>query len=89
MIYHKAIYKLYPSVVMIDDTEGAFDKDGNKVEIDFDLVDAWVDPETYKYLRASEYPSIKTQLDTLFHEGYDGWKATIQAVKDKYPKDSK
>lgn len=86
---HKAIYALYPEVTMINDSTGAFDKDGNKVEIDFDLVDAWVDPETYKYLRASEYPSIKTQLDTLFHEGYDGWKATIQAVKDKYPKDSK
>ena len=86
---HKAIYALYPEVVMINDSTGAFDKDGNKVEIDFDLVDAWVDPETYKYLRASEYPSIKTQLDTLFHEGYDGWKAKIQAVKDKYPKDSK
>lgn len=86
---HQAIYALYPEVVMINDSTGAFDKDGNKVEIDFDLVDAWVDPETYKYLRASEYPSIKTQLDTLFHEGYDGWKAKIQAVKDKYPKDSK
>ena len=35
---HKAIYKLYPNVVTVDDGVGAFDKDGNKVEIDLDLV---------------------------------------------------
>jgi hypothetical protein len=34
----------------------------------------------------SEYPSIADQLDTLYHEGYEGWKAKIQAVKNKYPK---
>ena len=28
---HKAIYTLYSNVVTIDDTEGAFDKDGNKI----------------------------------------------------------
>jgi len=42
---------------------------------------------TYVELRAAEYPSIPDQLDTLYHGGYDAWKATIQAVKDKYPKE--
>lgn len=83
---HKAIYKLYPQVVAVDDGTGAFDKDGNKVEIDMALVDAWKDPEDYKYQRAAEYPSITEQLDTLYHGGYDAWKAEIQAVKAKYPK---
>ena len=32
------------------------------------------------------YPSIKDQLDDLYHNGIDGWKKTIKAVKDKYPK---
>ena len=36
--------------------------------------------------RASEYPSIIDQLDDLYHNGIDGWKTTIKAVKDKYPK---
>lgn len=36
--------------------------------------------------RASEYPSIIEQLDDLYHNGIDGWKTTIKAVKDKYPK---
>ena len=40
----------------------------------------------YKYLRAAEYPSFADQFDLLYHGGYDAWKATIQAVKDKYPK---
>jgi hypothetical protein len=83
---HKAIYKLYPQVVMVDDGTGAFNKDGNKVEIDLDLVNAWVDPDAYKYQRAAEYPSFAEQFDTLYHGGYDAWKATIDSVKAKYPK---
>jgi hypothetical protein len=83
---HKAIYKLYPQVVSVDDTAGAFDAQGNKVTIDESLVNAWVDPDTYKYQRAAEYPSIADQLDKIFHDGIDEWKETIQAVKDKYPK---
>ena len=43
-------------------------------------------PPTYSELRAQAYPSIPEQLDTIFHGGVDGWKATIQTVKDKYPK---
>ena len=83
---HKAIYKLYPQVVTIDDSTGAFDKDGNKVAINLALVNAWIDPEVYKEKRTAEYPSIIDQLDTLYHEGHEGWKAKIQAIKNKYPK---
>ena len=36
--------------------------------------------------RAAEYPSIFDQLDDIYHNGIDGWKATIKATKDKYPK---
>lgn len=37
--------------------------------------------------RASEYPSIADQLDDLYHNGIDGWKETIKAIKDKHPKE--
>jgi len=83
---HKAIYKLYPQVTSIDDTVGAFDADGNQVTIDMDAVNAWVDPDAYKYSRAAAYPSIADQLDTIYHEGLDAWKATILAVKEEFPK---
>lgn len=41
---------------------------------------------TYQRDRAAEYPNIVDQLDDIYHNGIDGWKATIKAVKDKYPK---
>ena len=86
---HKAIYKLYPNVVSIDDGAGAFDKDGNKVEIDLSLVDAWVDPEAYKQLRAREYPPITDYLDGIVKGDNAQVQAYIDAclaVKAKYPK---
>ena len=84
---HKAIYKLYPNVVSVDDGTGAFDKDGNKVEIDLSLVNSWADPEAYKDLRAKEYPAIADQLDYIYHNGIDAWKTDmIDPVKTKYPK---
>ena len=42
----------------------------------------------YKRKRASEYPSIADQLDDIYHNGIDAWKATIKTTKDKYPKPS-
>ena len=40
----------------------------------------------YQRDRAEAYPPIAEQLDDLYHNGIDGWKTTIKAVKDKYPK---
>ncbi len=40
----------------------------------------------YQRQRAPEYPAIEDQLDDIYHNGIDGWKTTIKAVKDKYPK---
>ena len=40
----------------------------------------------YKVKRAAEYPAIEDQLDEIYHNGIDAWKATIKVVKDKYPK---
>ena len=50
-----------------------------------ELKTAYINNE-YQRKRASEYPSIVDQLDDLYHNGIDGWKTTIKAVKDKYPK---
>ena len=45
-----------------------------------------VDSYEYQRLRKKEYPPIEEQLDILYHQGYDGWKATIDEVKNKFPK---
>jgi hypothetical protein len=44
------------------------------------------DSLAYARNRKAEYPSMADQLDDIFHNGIDGWKATIQVTKDKYPK---
>tara|TARA_B100000282_G_scaffold279146_1_gene239276 strand:+ start:351 stop:647 length:297 start_codon:yes stop_codon:yes gene_type:complete len=44
------------------------------------------DANKYQRDRVKVYPSIEEQLDDLYHNGIDGWKKTIKAIKDKYPK---
>ena len=85
---HKAIYALYPNVVSVDDTAGAKDANGNTVTVDMDAVNAWVDPNAYKFSRVLYYPNIGDQLDALYHAGVfpDDMAAQIQAVKERYPK---
>ena len=52
------------------------------------LQDAWdLENDSYKSKRRAEYPSVADQLDDIYHNGIDGWKATIKAVKDKYSKE--
>ena len=86
---HKAIYALYPNVVTIDDTAGAFDANGNQVTIDESAVNAWVDPEQYKYDRQAAYKPLAEQLDMQYWDrvnGTDTWKQHIDAVKTAHPK---
>lgn len=40
----------------------------------------------YQRDRAAAYPSFADQFDTLYHGGYDAWKASIDAVKTQFPK---
>lgn len=41
---------------------------------------------SYQIKRKNSYPSVEEQLDYIFHNGVDAWKARIQNIKDKYPK---
>jgi hypothetical protein len=50
-------------------------------------VQAEYDALQYQRDRAKEYPSIADQLDDIYHNGIDAWKATIKITKDKYPKE--
>ena len=52
-----------------------------------DELEADYNAKAYQRNRASEYPSIVDQLDDIYHNGIDGWKATIKVTKDKYPKE--
>ena len=48
---------------------------------------AWdLENDSYKSKRRAEYPSLEDQLDDIYHNGIDAWKASIKTIKDKYPK---
>lgn len=81
----EAIVKLYPQVTTLRG-DVAYDANGDVVTYDLQAVEAEVQANAYKALRAAEYPAIVDQLDTIFHDGLEAWKEQIQAVKDKYPK---
>jgi len=45
------------------------------------------DAKEYQRKRKKEYPTIEDQLDDIYHNGIEAWKATIKVTKDKYPKE--
>ena len=93
---HDAIYELYEDAVSIKgntvETVEVFDENGDAITIVDDDVTAKIteleNANEYKQARAFAYPSIQDQLDEIFHNGIDSWKAIIQQVKDDNPKPS-
>jgi len=77
--------KTYANVVIHDGSEKPSEKectDGLAT-----LQASWdAEHNSYKSNRQKEYPSIVDQLDDIYHNGIDGWKATIKVTKDKYSK---
>jgi len=90
---HEAIRKAYSTAVTICSETGVFDKDGKSITLEQSKVNearttlnAEAAAIKYKSDRAAEYPSVVDQLDDIYHNGIDAWKATIKTTKDKYPK---
>ena len=77
--------KVYANLIVHDGGSKPTEKectDGLKA-----LQDAWdLENNSYKSKRRAEFPSIADQLDDIYHNGIDAWKATIKTTKDKYPK---
>jgi hypothetical protein len=81
----EAILRLNPTAVTVRG-DVAYDANEQVVEYNRAAAEALVAANEYKDQRATAYPSIADQLDTLYHGGYDAWKATITAVKEEFPK---
>ena len=79
--------KIYKNLVVLDGGSKPTETDcSNGLKV---LQDAWdLENDSYKSQRKAEYPSIEDQLDTIYHSGVAGWKTSIKAIKDKYPKPS-
>ena len=56
------------------------------IEAEVSRLEAEYDAQEYARNRATEYPAIADQLDEIYHNGIDSWKAVIKVTKDKYPK---
>ncbi len=92
----KAILKINPNAsfsVNADDINQITWLNGTtpipKADIEAKMVElqAEYDAKQYQRDRAKEYPSMADQLDDIYHNGIDAWKATIKTIKDKYPKE--
>ncbi len=77
--------KIYANLIIHDESVKPSESDCNaglKA-----LQDAWdLQNDSYKSKRRSEYPPVVDQLDDIYHNGVDTWKASIKTIKDKYPK---
>jgi hypothetical protein len=63
--------------------------EGSEIAIDADLIarmNAEIVSNQYQQARRDAYPPLEDQLDNIFHNGIDAWKADIQAIKDAHPK---
>ena len=94
---HEAIYSAYAgTVVSIDDSAGAFDKDGKSVTLDAvkiaaarKALDDAAAAIKYKSDRAAAYASIGDQLDMQYWDAVNGtttWKDHVAKVKADHPK---
>ena len=94
-----AIIRAYPAAYRVSSKYGAFDADGNQVELDQALVDAAAAElaaeaaaTQYQRDRAPEYPSLATFADAYYwaqkgdNTKMDEYVAACDAVKTKYPK---
>ena len=94
---NSALINLYPQIVSMrhveTENESFLDSSGNEVTISNEKVEEEIiklkaehDAQEYARNRATEYPAIADQLDEIYHNGIDSWKAVIKVTKDKYPK---
>ena len=96
-MYKRQIYSAYAgTVVSIDDSAGAFDKDGKSVTLDAvkvaaarKAIDDAAAAVKYKSDRESAYASVGDQLDMQYWDAVNGtttWKDHVAKVKADNPK---
>jgi hypothetical protein len=94
---HEAIYNLYPNVVSVDDTAGAFDAQGNQVTVNEDAIAAEI--QRLQPIKAAEEATRQrqqayiTEADPLFFKAQRGevtieeWQEKVAEIKQRFPKE--
>ena len=101
MLDHDAIIKAYPDAVSIDDTAGAFDKDGKSITLDQSKINsarATLDADyakvKYKDDRKPLYPPLEDFADAMYWNSkgdstkLEAYYAACEKVKTDNPKPS-
>ena len=73
-------------IISWKDAHETTQQESQAIDAELARLQAEFEVKEYQRQRAVAYPSIADQLDTLYHGGYDAWKATITAVKEEFPK---
>jgi hypothetical protein len=94
---HEAIRNLYPNVVTIDDSAGAFDANNVKVTINEAVVSAEIQRlisiARTKQVKANRKAAYVSEADPLFFKTQRGeatmqeWQDKIAEIKARYPKE--
>ena len=82
-VTNKSEDQTYANLVVLD---GSTKPTEDEVNAGLKAMQDAFDGLDYARKRVEEYPSIEDQLDNIYHNGIDAWKATIKTTKDKYPK---
>ena len=92
---HEAIRKAYPNVVTIDDGTGAFDADGNQVQLDQTKVDAAAvivaKEQAIEQVRRNRAAAYAAESDPIFFKAQrgeatmDDWRTAVAAIQLSFP----
>tara|TARA_A100001201_G_scaffold139179_1_gene130850 strand:- start:573 stop:869 length:297 start_codon:yes stop_codon:yes gene_type:complete len=94
---HEAIRLAYSDVITIEDSKGAFDKDGKSVNLEqskIDLARVELDKLKYKSIRQPLYPSLGDFADAMYWNSkgdstkLEAYYAACEKVKTDNPKPS-
>ena len=94
---HEAIRSAYSDVITIEDSKGAFDKDGKSVTLEQSKIDAArveLDKLKYKSIRQPLYPSLGDFADAMYWNSkgdstkLEAYYAACEKVKTDNPKPS-
>ena len=94
-INHYAIYRAHPEVVAIFNDRGAFDADGNQVQLDQAKVDAAAvivaKEQALATAQRNRATAYTTEADPLFFKAQRGeatieeWEAKVAEIRTRYP----
>lgn len=92
---HAAIRRVYPQAVVIDDSRGAFDEQGNQIQLDQAKVDAAAvivaQEQALESARTARAAAFAAEADPLFFKAQRGeatteeWESKVSEIRARFP----